>query len=83
MKKAFQFKYSFYCPFLNTTNRIHINAGGYYMKHRNMGSTKAKTKTKQLQFSNNDAWKYESYYKYQPLFSYKKIFNFLSQLFRR
>ncbi|UFH95404.1 hypothetical protein [Bacillus toyonensis] len=53
------------------------------MKYRNMGSTKAKTKTKQLQFSNNDAWKYESYYKYQPLFSYKKIFNFLSQLFRR
>ncbi|MFF2880153.1 hypothetical protein [Bacillus toyonensis] len=36
------------------------------MKHRNMSSIKAKTK--QLQFSNNDEWKYESYYKYQPFF---------------
>ncbi|WP_212086202.1 hypothetical protein [Bacillus nitratireducens] len=53
------------------------------MKHRNMNSIKEKTKIKQLQFSNNDAWKYESFYKYQPLFSYKKLFNFLSQLFRR
>ncbi len=44
------------------------------MKHRNMSSIKAKTKTQKLQFSNNDAWKYESYYKYQPLFSYKKAF---------
>ncbi|MFV1007165.1 hypothetical protein [Bacillus cereus] len=53
------------------------------MKHRNMSSITAKTKTQKLQFSNNDAWKYESYYKYQPLFSYKKLFNFLSQLSRR
>ncbi|MGM1431993.1 hypothetical protein ACS2CQ_03445 [Bacillus cereus group sp. BceL295] len=53
------------------------------MKHRNTRSITAKTKTKQLQFSNNDAWKYESYYKYQPLFSYKKLFNFISQLFKR
>ena len=44
-KKEFQFKCSFYFPFLNTTNRIHINSGGYYMKHRNMSSIKAKTKT--------------------------------------
>ncbi|WP_179863597.1 hypothetical protein [Bacillus toyonensis] len=51
------------------------------MKHRNMSSIKAKTK--QLQFSNNDAWKYESHYKYQPLFSYRNFFDFLSQLFRR
>ncbi|EJR22573.1 MULTISPECIES: hypothetical protein [Bacillus] len=53
------------------------------MNHRNMSSIKAKTKTQKPQFSNNDAWKYESYYKYQALFSYKKLFNFLSQLFRR
>ncbi|WP_242785566.1 hypothetical protein [Bacillus cereus] len=46
------------------------------MKHRNTRSITAKTKTKQLQFSNNDAWKYESYYKYQPLFSYKSFLIF-------
>ncbi|PER56723.1 hypothetical protein CN988_22690 [Bacillus thuringiensis] len=60
-----------------------MNSGGYYMKHRNMSSIKAKTKTQKLQFSNNEAWKYESYYKYQPLLSYKKLLHFLSQLFRR
>ncbi|PFF46874.1 hypothetical protein CN335_02320 [Bacillus thuringiensis] len=59
-----------------------MNSGGFYMKHHNMSSITAKKKTTQLQFSNNDAWKYESYYKYQPVFSYKKLFNFLSQLFR-
>ncbi|AKR09811.1 hypothetical protein ACTJJY_07095 [Bacillus sp. 22475] len=53
------------------------------MKHRNMSSITAKKKTTQFQFSNNDAWKYESYYKYQPLFSYKKLLHFLSQFFRR
>ncbi|WP_460229038.1 hypothetical protein [Bacillus cereus] len=53
------------------------------MKHRNISSIKQKTVSNQLQFSNNDAWKYESYYKYQPLFSYKKLLHFLSQLFRR
>nr|RNG22553.1 hypothetical protein EEL55_29345 [Bacillus thuringiensis] len=42
MKKEFQFKYSFYFPFLNTTNRIHINSGGFYMKHHNMSSITAK-----------------------------------------
>ncbi|XKK18034.1 hypothetical protein HFP68_01660 [Bacillus sp. CB28A.1] len=46
------------------------------MKHHNMSSITAKKKTTQLQFSNNDAWKYESYYKYQPLFSYKKLLIF-------
>lgn len=44
MKKEFQFKYSFYFPFLNTTNRIHINSGGFYMKHHNMSSITAKRK---------------------------------------
>ncbi|AVP48940.1 hypothetical protein C2I25_25505 [Bacillus cereus] len=60
-----------------------MNSGGFYMKHRNMSSITTKKKTTQLQFSNNAAWKYESYYKYQPLFSYKKLLHFLSQLFRR
>ncbi|OTZ70827.1 hypothetical protein BK767_17460 [Bacillus thuringiensis serovar kyushuensis] len=60
-----------------------MNSGGYYMKHRNISSIKQKTVSNQLQFSNNEAWKYESYYKYQPLFSYKKLLHFLSQLFRR
>lgn len=46
-------------------------------------SSKIKTKSEQLEFPNNDAWKYESYYKYQPLFSYKTLFNFLFRLFRR
>ncbi|MGE7632480.1 hypothetical protein ACQKMZ_09100 [Bacillus paramycoides] len=53
------------------------------MKRRYNSSIQPKASNKQLQFSNNDAWKYESFYKYQPLFSYKKLFNFLSQLFRR
>ncbi|HGH7182016.1 hypothetical protein WBS55_16345 [Bacillus luti] len=53
------------------------------MKHRNISSIKHKTVTNKFQFSNNDAWKYESYYKYQPLFSYRKVCNFLLQLFRR
>ncbi|AAP09767.1 hypothetical protein BVG00_11015 [Bacillus cereus] len=60
-----------------------MNSGGYYMKHRNISSIKQKTVSNQLQFSNNEAWKYESYYKYQPLLSYKKLLHFLSQLFRR
>ncbi|WP_192797905.1 hypothetical protein [Bacillus luti] len=53
------------------------------MKHRNISSIKHKTETNKFQFSNNDAWKYESYYKYQPLFSYRKVCNFLFQLFKR
>ncbi|MBR9653757.1 hypothetical protein CWB33_00745 [Bacillus cereus] len=60
-----------------------MNSGGYYMKHRNMSSIKQKTVPNQLHFSNNDAWKYESYYKYQPFFSYRKLFHCLSQLFKR
>ncbi|PEB49716.1 hypothetical protein CN971_18990 [Bacillus thuringiensis] len=60
-----------------------MNSGGYYMKHRNISSIKQKTVSNQLQFSNNEAWKYELYYKYQPLLSYKKLLHFLSQLFRR
>ncbi|EJQ13754.1 hypothetical protein CN941_14225 [Bacillus cereus] len=53
------------------------------MKSRYNSSIESKESNKQLQFSNNDAWKYESFYRYQPLFSYKKLFNFLSQIFRR
>ncbi|ETT83370.1 hypothetical protein AT257_25940 [Bacillus cereus] len=53
------------------------------MKSRYNNSNKPKASNKQLQFSNNDAWKYESFYKYQPLFSYSKLMNFLSQLFKR
>ncbi|KFN01622.1 hypothetical protein [Bacillus clarus] len=53
------------------------------MKRYYNRSADSKTLHKQLQFSNDDAWKYESFYKYQPLFSYKKLFKFLSQLFRR
>ncbi|WP_192797592.1 MULTISPECIES: hypothetical protein [unclassified Bacillus (in: firmicutes)] len=53
------------------------------MKQQNISSIKQKTVPNPLQFSNNDAWKYESYYKYQPLFSYRKLFHFLSQLFKR
>ncbi|EMI9089568.1 MULTISPECIES: hypothetical protein [Bacillus] len=53
------------------------------MKHHNTSSIKQKTVPNQLQFSNNDAWKYESYFKYQPLFSYRKLFHFLSQLLKR
>ncbi|WP_179861954.1 hypothetical protein [Bacillus wiedmannii] len=53
------------------------------MKQQNICSIKQKTVPNQLQFSNHDAWKYESYYKYQPLFSYRKLFHFLSQLFKR
>ncbi|PQZ57749.1 hypothetical protein CQZ94_07875 [Bacillus sp. MYb209] len=53
------------------------------MKQRYNSSSKSKAEKKQLQFSNNDAWKYESFYKYQPLFSYSKLMNFLSQLFKR
>ncbi|AZJ23648.1 hypothetical protein CN575_05570 [Bacillus wiedmannii] len=60
-----------------------MNSGGYYMKQQNISSIKQKTVPNQLQFSNHDAWKYESYYKYQPLFSYRKLFHFLSQLFKR
>ncbi|PGK38558.1 hypothetical protein CN907_14520 [Bacillus anthracis] len=60
-----------------------MNSGGYYMKHHNISSIKQKNVPNQLQFSNNDVWKYELYYKYQPLFSYRKLFHFLSQLFRR
>ncbi|WP_033706871.1 hypothetical protein [Bacillus mycoides] len=50
------------------------------MKRRYNNSNKPKASNKQLQFSNKDAWKYESFYKYQPLFSYSKLMNFLSQL---
>ncbi|MGE1039880.1 hypothetical protein ACQGRZ_06585 [Bacillus wiedmannii] len=46
------------------------------MKQQNISSIKQKTVPNQLQFSNHDAWKYESYYKYQPLFSYRKLFHF-------
>ncbi|WP_167498205.1 hypothetical protein [Bacillus dicomae] len=53
------------------------------MKHRNISSIKQKTVPNQLQFSNNEGWKYESYYKYQPLFSYRQLFHCLSQLFKR
>ena len=53
------------------------------MKRSYKSSIKSKESNKQLQFSNNDAWKYESFYKYQPLFSYRKLINFLSQLFKR
>ncbi|MGE1108313.1 hypothetical protein ACQJ2X_20035 [Bacillus wiedmannii] len=53
------------------------------MKQQNISSIKQKTVPNQLQFSNHDAWKYESYYKYQPLFSYRKLFHLLSQLFKR
>ncbi|WP_237980288.1 hypothetical protein [Bacillus thuringiensis] len=53
------------------------------MKQQNISSIKQKILPNQLQFSNNDAWKYESYYKCQPLFSYRKLFHFLSQLFKR
>ncbi|MGN5651978.1 hypothetical protein [Bacillus sp. Brlt_9] len=53
------------------------------MKQQNMSSIKQKTVPNQLKFSNNDAWKYESYYKYQPLFSYRKFPYFLSRLFKR
>ncbi|MGN7193421.1 hypothetical protein ACTHS9_04590 [Bacillus mycoides] len=53
------------------------------MKSRYNNSNKPKALNKQPQFSNNDAWKYESFYKYQPLFSYSKFMNFLSQLFKR
>ncbi|ONG97572.1 hypothetical protein BKK45_17985 [Bacillus cereus] len=53
------------------------------MKHHNISSIKQKTVPNKLQFSNHDAWKYESYYKYQPLLSYRKLFHFLSQLFKR
>ncbi|PEI75355.1 hypothetical protein COE82_14745 [Bacillus wiedmannii] len=60
-----------------------MNSGGYYMKQQNISPIKQKTVPNQLQFSNHDAWKYESYYKCQPLFSYRKLFHFLSQLFKR
>ncbi|MBR9743377.1 hypothetical protein CN268_03795 [Bacillus anthracis] len=60
-----------------------MNSGGYYMKHHNISFIKQKGVSNQPQFSNNEAWKYESYYKYQPLFSYRKLFHFLSQLFKR
>ncbi|PFV73096.1 hypothetical protein COL05_25680 [Bacillus sp. AFS059628] len=60
-----------------------MNLGGYYMNHLNISSIKQKAVPNQLQFSNHDAWKYESYYKYQPLFSYRKLFHSLSQLFKR
>ncbi|WP_265324176.1 hypothetical protein [Bacillus mycoides] len=44
------------------------------MKSRYNNSNKPKASNKQLQFSNNDAWKYESF---------SKFMNFLSQLFKR
>ncbi|MGW6191866.1 hypothetical protein ACWFRC_14250 [Bacillus cereus] len=53
------------------------------MKRSYTSSIKPKESNEKLQFSNNDAWKYESFYKYQPLFSYSKLMNFLSQLFKR